>query len=101
MKQKKRNGLSLKDFLAEELSNPDVRGHYLAAKAEWLVARAVTLARQRAHLTQVQLAKKLKTDQKAIWRLEAGQQNATVGMLWKVAQATACDLRVDLIPRRG
>lgn len=97
--KKARNGLSLKDFLAEELADPEVSGHYLAEKAEWLVARAVTGARRRAHLTQVELAKKLKTDQKAIWRLEAGQQNATVGLLWKVAQATGCDLKVELVPR--
>ena len=36
MRRKRRNGLSLKDFLAEELSDPGVREHYLAAKAEWL-----------------------------------------------------------------
>lgn len=99
MKKRIRNGLSLKDFLAEELADPEVRGHCLAEKAEWLVARAIIAARRRARLTQVELAKKLKTDQKAIWRLEAGRQNATVGLLWKVALATGCDLRVELIPR--
>jgi len=100
MNRKNRNGLALKNFLAEELTDPEVRGHYFAAKAEWLVARAVTRARRRAHMTQVQLAKRLKTDQKSVWRLEAGRQNATVGMLWKVALATGCRLRVDLVPRR-
>lgn len=101
MKRKDRNGLPLSKFLAEELSDNGVRKHYQAAKAEWLVAKAVLIARKRAHLTQIQLAKKLKTDQKAIWRLEAGRQNATVDMLWKIAQATNSDLRVALVRRRA
>jgi DNA-binding XRE family transcriptional regulator len=101
MKQKDRNGLPLSKFLAEELADKEVRKHYEAAKAAWLVAKAVLLARKRAHLTQNQLAKKLKTDQKAIWRLEAGRQNATVDMLWKIAEATNSDLRVSLVPRHA
>ncbi|TBR26266.1 XRE family transcriptional regulator [bacterium] len=101
MRQRKdRNGLPLAEFLKEELQDPEIRGHYKAAKAEWLVARAVTSARKRAGLTQVQLAKRLRTDQKAVWRLESGHQNATVGLLWKVALATDCDLRLTLSPRR-
>ena len=87
MKKKDRNGLSLAEFLKEELADPEVRKHFEAAKAEWLVAKMVATARKRAHLTQDQLAKRLKTDQKAIWRLEAGQQNATVDMLWRIAAA--------------
>jgi DNA-binding XRE family transcriptional regulator len=99
IKMKDRNGLSLQQFLKEELADPEVRKHYEEAKAEWLVAKAVAAARKRAHLTQVQLAKRIKTDQKAIWRLEAGRQNATVGMLWKIALATDSCLRVSLVPR--
>ena len=101
MKRTDRNGLPLSEFLAEELADKKVRKHYEAAKAEWLVAKAVLLARKRAHLTQNQLAKKLKTDQKAIWRLEAGRQNATVDMLWRIAEATNSDLRVSLVPRHA
>lgn len=99
MKKKDRNGLPLDQFLREELKDPKIRKHYEAAKAEWLVAKAVVAARKRAHLTQVELARRIKTDQKAIWRLEAGRQNATVDMLWKIAAATNSDLRLDLIPR--
>lgn len=99
-KGKASNGIALKEFLAEEFKDPEVRGHFKAAKAEWLVARAVASARKRAGLTQVQLAKRLRTDQKAVWRLESGHQNATVGLLWKVALATDCDLRLTLSPRR-
>lgn len=95
-----RNGIPLKEFLKEEFRDPEVRRFYKAAKAEWLVARAVATARKRAGLTQVQLAKRLRTDQKAVWRLESGRQNATVGLLWRVALATDCDLRLTLSPRR-
>ncbi|HBL16551.1 MAG: hypothetical protein A2X36_07955 [Elusimicrobia bacterium GWA2_69_24] len=101
MSVKRRTGLSLADFLAEELRDPEVREHYEAAKAEWLVSKAVITARKRARLTQVELAKRIKTDQKAIWRLEAGRQNATVDLLWRIAAATNSTLRLTLAPRRA
>ncbi len=99
MKKKNRNGILFDEFIKEELKDPEIRIGYEAAKAEWLVAKAVTIARKRAQLTQVQLAKKIKTDQKAIWRLEAGRQNATVDILWRIAAATNSELRVDLVAR--
>jgi len=101
MNKKNRNGLPLHRFLKEELADSEIRKHYEEAKAEWIVAKAVVDARKRAHLTQVQLAKRIKTDQKAIWRLEAGRQNATVAMLWKIAAATDSNLRVSMVPRHG
>jgi DNA-binding XRE family transcriptional regulator len=100
MKRKSRNSLPLSEFLAEELADGEIRKHYQAAKAEWLVAKAVVGARKRARLTQTELAKKLKTHQKTIWRLEAGRQNATVDMLWRIAQATNSNLQVSLVARR-
>ena len=100
MKRKDRNGLPFQEFLKEELEDPEIRAGYRAARAEWLVARAVAKARKNARLTQTQLAKRLKTDQKAVWRLETGRQNATVAMLWKVAIATNHTLRVSMVPKR-
>lgn len=99
MKTKDRNGLLLKDFLKKELADPEVRKHFEAARGKWLAAKAVVKARKRAKMTQVQLAKKLQTDQKAIWRLEAGRQNVTVDLLWKIAAATNSSLKVSLVPR--
>lgn len=98
MKRKERNGLPFRSFLKEELADPGVRKYYEEAKAGAIVARAVIIARKRSHLTQVQLAKRVKTDQKAIWRLESGRQNATIDMLWKIAQATDSELQVNLVP---
>ena len=100
MKKRARNGLPLDEFLKEELKDPEIRLGYETAKAAWLASQAIAAARKRARLTQVQLAKRIKTDQKAIWRLETGRQNATVGMLWKIALATDSELRLDLVPRR-
>ena len=98
---KAKNGLPFRTFLKEELADPGVRGHYEAARAETLTARAVIAARKRAGLTQAQLGKRVKTDQKAVWRLESGRHNATVAMLWRIAQATGSRLRISLVPRRS
>ncbi len=99
MKKKDRNGLPFNEWLAEEMRDPEFRKHYEAAEAQWLASKSIAAARKRAKLTQTELAKRIKTDQKAIWRLESGRQNATIGMLSKIAKATNCDLRVELLPR--
>ena len=46
MKRNDRNGLPLREFLAEELSDGEVRRHYEAARAEGPVASAVSRARK-------------------------------------------------------
>ncbi len=96
MKTKSRNGVAFKSFLAEELKDEDVRAHYERAKASSIAAEAVVKARRRAGLTQTELARRIGSDQKGVWRLETGEQNTTVGTLEKVAKATDSLLRIDL-----
>ena len=99
MKKRRRSGLTLDDWLKEEMKDPEFRKGFEAAEAQWHAAKSIVAARKKAKLTQTELAKRIKTDQKAIWRLESGRQNATIGMLSKIAKATNCDLRVELLPR--
>lgn len=87
MKDKTRNGLSFREFLSEELKDPEIRRRYENAAVEWLVARKVSQARKRAHLSQAELARRLRTKQQAVSRTESGEQNATVKLLCRIAKA--------------
>jgi DNA-binding XRE family transcriptional regulator len=101
MKTKTRNGLPLRDFLKDELKDPEIKRHYENAAIEWQVATKVSEARHRANLTQAELARKLHTSQQAISRIEAGEQNTTVAMLWKIAQALKMKLEFGFRPKHA
>ncbi len=64
------------------------------------VALAVVEARDKAGLSQVELAKKLGTTQSVISRIENGNQNLSVQILAKIAQILCCDLTVALRPHK-
>lgn len=69
-------------------------------EVEFLTHIGLTIAkyRDKAGLTQGQLAKKLKTTQSVISRIENGNQNLSVTMLAKIAQVLRCELFVKLKP---
>ena len=55
--------------------------------------------RERAGLTQSELARRSGTSQPAIARLEAGQGSPTVATLQNLAKAAGFTLRLSLVPR--
>jgi ribosome-binding protein aMBF1 (putative translation factor) len=61
---------------------------------EFSVIFAVMEARAKAGLSQAQLAKKMKTTQSAIARLESGKANPSTRTLWKLATATGTRLKI-------
>ncbi len=63
-------------------------------KPEFDLARSLIKARIGAGLTQAQLAKRMKTTQSAVARLEGGRIHPSTSTLGKVAQATGTRLRI-------
>jgi transcriptional regulator with XRE-family HTH domain len=55
--------------------------------------------RQRAHLTQRELADRAGMSQPAIAKLEQGAANPTLATLARCAAAAGFDLRLELVPR--
>jgi DNA-binding XRE family transcriptional regulator len=53
--------------------------------------------REKAGMTQAQLAKKLKTNKGNISRMENGKQNLTVGSIIKVAGALNRPVRIEIL----
>ena len=78
---------TFRNHLKEELKNPEFKKVY--EKEDFIIRVAVQIAqeRQRHHLTQKELAKKLHTSQQTISRIEQGDQNVTIGFIERIAAA--------------
>ena len=100
MKKKLRAGISLNEVLKKDLKDPGFRKDFDEADIEARLAVQIALARDRAHLSQVQLAKKLGTKQQTVSRIERGGQNLTLHTLWKISQAVHSRLVIEFRPSR-
>ncbi len=75
----------LEKDLRKRVRNFDVK--YSRAQARLNVALEITKERERAGLSQKQLASKLKTTQSVISRIEGGKQNVSLELLQRLAEA--------------
>lgn len=88
---------SFKDFKKDALQNAEFKEEYEALSAEFELIRQFIKARQKAHISQSDLAKKLKLQQPAIARLESGGYAKTsIAKLSQVANELGYSLRVSL-----
>jgi len=91
----------LKDLKARLLKDPEVRKEYDALEEEFALIAAVAKARARAGLSQAELAKRMKTTQSAIARLESGRGKPSTRTLTRFAKATGHKLKISFEPVRG
>ncbi len=78
----------------ELLADPDVAKEVKRLEPEYQLASSLIAARTKRKLTQVQLAKKSKTDQASISRLEGGSAKPSLSLLRKIAVALDASLFV-------
>ena len=90
-----------KDLKAQLLKDPAVRREYDALEGEFALMLEVARARQRAGLSQAQLAKRMKTTQSTIARLESGRGRPSTRTLSRFAKATGHRLKISFEPVRG
>ena len=91
----------LKDLKALLLKDPQVRKEYDALEDEFALIAAVAKARLRAGLSQAQLAKRMKTTQSAVARLESGRSRPSTRTLSRFATATGHRLKISFEPVKG
>jgi ribosome-binding protein aMBF1 (putative translation factor) len=90
------------DFLKKELDRPEVKKEYDALDEEYQLASELIKLRQKAGLTQRDLAKKVKTSQPCIARLESGRyQNVSMAFLRKVSHALGVEPHISFRRVRG
>ncbi len=82
-------------YLEEQLKDPSFASRFERAGEAWDVALQIALLRQKAGLSQKELAKLLKTSQQQISRLESpGYEGHSLSMLRRVAEALHAHVRV-------
>jgi ribosome-binding protein aMBF1 (putative translation factor) len=85
------------EFREKALSDPVVRAAYEEGLDRLRLAISVAASREKAGLTQTQLAARLNTSPSVISRLERGE-NVELETLDKVARALRARLKIELIP---
>ena len=86
-------------YLAEQMEDPSFAARFKQAGEAWDVALQLAALREQAGLSQAELARKLKTTQQQISRLESpGYEGHSLRMLRRVAKALRARVRVVLEP---
>lgn len=96
MKVKTKASVSLDEVFSGSEKDPRWKAAYARADIEVRTAIQIAKARERAHLTQSQLAKALGTTQSVISRIERADQNITLETLSRIATALNKSLHIDL-----
>jgi transcriptional regulator with XRE-family HTH domain len=82
-------------YLEEQLRDPDFAERFKRAGEAWDVALQLAALREKAGLSQAELARKLKTTQQQISRLESpGYEGHSLSTLRRVARALNAHVRV-------
>ena len=91
----------ISDLHKKWMKEPKYRKAYEALGEEFGLASALIEARNRAGLTQEQLARKMGTTQPVVARLESGRTRPSMRTLERLANATGSRLLIRLEPREA
>ena len=86
---------TFEEDLKERLKDPEFKKAWEKTEPEYLLARQLIKKRLEAKMSQRQLAKKLKTSQAVISRIETMSGNPTLYQLKKIASALGTSLQVS------
>ena len=89
------------ELKVKALSNPETRVAYEDMVPEFLILRQMLKARQKAGLSQAQVAERMGTKAPAVTRLESslgnGKHSPSLATLQKYASAVGCKLQVKFV----
>jgi len=88
----------ISDLHKKWMKEPKYKKAYDALEAEFVLASAVMDVRNRAGLTQEELARKMGTTQPVVARLESGRSRPSMRTLERLAQATGSRLHILFEP---
>jgi len=89
-------------YLKQQLTDPTFARRFKKAGQAWDVALQIAALRQRAGLSQKELAHRVKTSQQQICRLESpGYEGHSLSMLRRVARALRARVRVVIEPEEA
>jgi transcriptional regulator with XRE-family HTH domain len=88
----------VKDLHRTWLKDPKYKAEYDSLDEEFQLARTLIETRARAGLSQTQLARRMKTSQSYIARIESGKVRPSTDALERFAAATGSRLRIIFEP---
>ena len=94
-KNKKIKLIDFDEWLEEELKDPKFKRYYDEFGKQLEISYQLLQLRKKSKMSQGQLAKKIGTTQSNVARMEAGNQNFTISMLTRIAEALGKDLKVS------
>ena len=89
----------ISDMHKKWMKEPKYRKAYETLEEEFVLASAVMDVRNRAGLTQQELARKMGTTQPVVARLESGRIRPSLRTLERLAEATGSRLLIRFEPR--
>src|SRR5712671_7930508 len=91
----------IKDLHKAWLKEPNYRREYDLLEEKFALAASVAKARRRAGLSQAELARRMRTTQSTVARLESGRGRPSTRTLDRFAKATGHRLKISFEPVRG
>lgn len=92
--------MTLKEYKANRMKNPDFAKAYEEVQPEMNVIRAIIDARISQNMTQKELAEKTGIAQTEISRLENGTRNPSIRLLQRLADGMGMVLNVSFSPKK-
>ena len=96
--KKSTNLISFSEWKKEQIKDPRFKREYDKLEPEFQIARQMIDERIKQNLTQAQLAKKAKTGQAVISRLEGMNAKPSLSLLSKIASALNTEINVVIKP---
>ena len=87
-----------KEFLNEQLEDPEFRREYDALEPEFAIIQAIIDARKSSGLTQKALANKTGINQGDISKIESGTANPSLKTLKRLANGMDMMLKIEFLP---
>lgn len=88
---------NFRDYLQNQLKNPDFKREWEAGEAQYQLVREMIKTRIEGNLSQRQLAKKAKTTQAVISRVESMSVNPSLLLVERIAKAMDKKLEIRFV----
>ena len=89
------------ELVSKLLADAAVKAEYDRLRPVMELAWTLVEARNRAGMTQAEVAGKMGTTQSAIARIESGRASPTMETVRRFVHATGCEFKIQLIPSAG
>jgi DNA-binding XRE family transcriptional regulator len=91
-------GENFRDFLNEQLQDPEFKREYDSLDAEYQVINAMIHARKASKITQKQLSEKTGIAQSDISKIENGNANPSLKTLERIASGMGMKMKIEFVP---